>query len=82
MRQHDGGLSAYSTGAGLAWHKSTASGGGEGSNCVEAAMAATFVFVRDSKNRSGPLIAVPVPSWTAFVAVARLSSTVVMPTSA
>jgi hypothetical protein len=32
-------------------------------------MASAFVVVRDSKNRAGPQVVVPIHSWTAFLAM-------------
>ncbi|MDI5966133.1 DUF397 domain-containing protein [Streptomyces sp. SL13] len=54
----------------LAWFTSTYSDG-EGGNCVEVAAAPATVHVRDSKDRSGPLLAFAPDAWTAFVAFAR-----------
>lgn len=57
------------TGAG--WVKSSYSNG-DGGGCVEWApttVATTgTVPVRDSKNPTGPTLAVPAPAWAAFVA--------------
>ena len=47
------------------WRKSTYSGANSG-NCVEVATAARTVAVRDSKDPSGPRLAVPAASWSAF----------------
>jgi hypothetical protein len=57
--------------AGVAWRKSTFSGGA-GSNCVEVAnLVAGEVAVRDSKDRSGPVLVFTPGEWTAFVAGVR-----------
>ncbi|MEV4661816.1 DUF397 domain-containing protein [Micromonospora echinofusca] len=47
------------------WRTSTRSVGN--GNCVEVAVAADRVAVRDSKDRSGPVLAFPAPAWHAFV---------------
>jgi Domain of unknown function (DUF397) len=48
------------------WRKSSFSQGG-GSDCVEVAFAETGVAVRDSKNATGPTLAVPETTWRRFV---------------
>jgi hypothetical protein len=49
------------------WRKSSYSGNG-GANCVEVASnPAGFVLVRDSKDRSGPRLALTDQAWSAFV---------------
>lgn len=52
--------------SGVGWRKSTYSAG-QG-QCVEAARISESVCVRDSKNRSAGVLAVPPSSWSAFVA--------------
>jgi hypothetical protein len=47
------------------WRKSTRSGG-QG-NCVEVAETPATVGVRDSKDRSGPVLVFARPDWRAFV---------------
>jgi hypothetical protein len=50
----------------LNWRKSSRSGGGNGSNCVEVADAPDRVLVRDSKNPDGGILAVTPAAWSAF----------------
>ncbi|MFD0689352.1 DUF397 domain-containing protein [Actinomadura fibrosa] len=50
----------------LAWRKSTRSG--QGCDCVEAAVAARSVLLRDSKNAAGPRIRLSPPQWRALLA--------------
>ncbi|MFY1705494.1 DUF397 domain-containing protein [Micromonospora sp. WMMA1923] len=52
--------------SGVTWRKSTRSG--SNANCVEVAETAHVVGVRDSKDRSGPVLAFDRPAWSAFVA--------------
>jgi hypothetical protein len=52
---------------GLAWRKSSRSGDGNGS-CVETAAMDGTQFVRDSKNRPGPVLAFLPGGWRAFLA--------------
>ncbi|MEU3455258.1 DUF397 domain-containing protein [Micromonospora sp. NPDC006766] len=58
---------------GAVWRKSTRSG--NGGNCVEVATnllnSQGVVFVRDSKNPQGGLIAVTAAGWTAFTSSLR-----------
>jgi hypothetical protein len=49
------------------WRKSSYSGGGGGSACVEVAFVANKVGVRDSKNVSGPRLSFSGTAWRAFV---------------
>jgi hypothetical protein len=53
----------------LSWIKSSYSGA-EGGQCVEVAAATSTVYVRDSKDVSGPLLAVSPEAWAGFVASA------------
>ena len=46
------------------WRKSTYSN--SSSNCVEAAHVPGAVAVRDSKDPSGPRLAIPAATWQAF----------------
>lgn len=52
---------------GLAWRKSSRSGGGTGNNCVEVAFAESAVAVRDSKDAKGAVLAFSPSAWSAFV---------------
>ena len=52
------------------WRKSSRSGNGSDGNCVEVAFAGPAVAVRDSKNPTGSVLAVPLPAWTAFAGAA------------
>ncbi|MFJ9827166.1 DUF397 domain-containing protein [Streptomyces sp. NPDC101160] len=68
--------SSYSSGEGgncievaYDWRKSSYSSG-EGGECVEVALHPTTIHVRDSKNPSGPQLAVTPAAWAAFVGVA------------
>ncbi|OPC84545.1 hypothetical protein B4N89_29725 [Embleya scabrispora] len=49
-----------------AWFKSSYSSGG-GGECVEAATGTEVVYVRDSKNHDGPILALSSKAWTGFV---------------
>ncbi|MEO3976124.1 DUF397 domain-containing protein [Streptomyces sp. CAU 1734] len=69
--------SSYSGGSGgncievaLSWRKSSHSGGSGGA-CVEVATCPHTVHIRDSKNPTGPQLALTSPAWGAFVAHAR-----------
>ncbi|UKY49772.1 DUF397 domain-containing protein [Streptomyces inhibens] len=50
----------------LAWFKSSYSGD-SGDSCVEIAPTPTTIHIRDSKDKDGPRLAVPVEAWAAFV---------------
>lgn len=50
-----------------AWRKSTYSGG-NGGDCVEAALRTDLVAVRDSKDPDGPTLLVTPVGWRAFTA--------------
>jgi len=52
--------------AGLQWRKSSRSNANDDGACVEVALVAQVVAVRDSKNTSGPTLAFPVATWDAF----------------
>ena len=53
--------------SGAVWRKSNRSGG-NGGNCVEVALTPDVVGVRDSKNRTGPVLTVSPDAWREFVA--------------
>ncbi|MEN2419938.1 DUF397 domain-containing protein [Streptomyces sp. WAC 06783] len=50
----------------LAWIKSSYSVN-EGGTCVEVAPTPTTIHIRDSKNTSGPALAVPPTAWAEFL---------------
>lgn len=50
----------------LGWWKSSRSGG-SGGQCIEVATTGTTWFVRDSKNRTGPVLAVSPTAWARFL---------------
>jgi hypothetical protein len=52
-----------------AWRKSTYSNGT--SNCVEVAMTTPAVAVRDTKDRSGPVLLFSPADWRKFTAAVR-----------
>jgi Domain of unknown function (DUF397) len=51
------------------WRKSSRSS--DQPNCVEIAITAGAVAVRDSKHPAGSVLAVPPPAWTAFTTAVR-----------
>jgi hypothetical protein len=51
----------------IRWRKSSYSGGGENGECVEVALNAYGVGVRDTKDRQGGQLAVTADGWAAFV---------------
>ncbi|MGI5197744.1 DUF397 domain-containing protein [Streptomyces sp. CA-288835] len=53
-----------------AWFKSSYSNGA-GGECVECAYGADGALVRDSKNASGPVLAIRAHAWEAFVRTLR-----------
>ena len=53
-----------------AWFKSSYSSGPDGDSCVEIAVAPGAVHIRDSKNTTGPRLAVAPTAWADFVSYA------------
>lgn len=54
----------------LTWFKSSYSGGNDGNSCVEIAIAPRTIHVRDSKNATGPRLALTPEAWARFVSYA------------
>jgi Domain of unknown function (DUF397) len=54
---------------GARWHKSSRST--DVANCVEVALAGPVVALRDSKNPTGSVLALPAPAWRAFTTALR-----------
>lgn len=52
----------------LTWFKSSYSGG-EGGECLEVAVTPDTIHLRDSKNPTGPHLALSPTAWSAFVAL-------------
>ncbi|WP_431781606.1 DUF397 domain-containing protein [Streptomyces chumphonensis] len=52
------------------WFKSSYSSGEPDSDCVEIMDALDAVYIRDSKAKSGPTIAVPPTAWADFISFA------------
>ena len=57
--------------SGANWRRSSHSGGDNGSQCVELAVLAGRVAVRDSKNTAGGALDFPSHTLAAFVGAAR-----------
>ncbi len=53
------------------WQKSSFSGPSGDGNCVEARLSGDGVQVRDSKDRTGPVLNFTHAEWTALVAGAK-----------
>lgn len=53
--------------SGLAWRRSSRSGGGSSANCVEIAFAGPAVAVRDSKRPGAGVLVFPKTSWAGFL---------------
>jgi hypothetical protein len=56
--------------ANVTWRKASYSGN-NGGDCVEVASAAPVVMVRDTKDRGGLVLSVPVGAWERFTATFR-----------
>ena len=54
---------------GAAWRTSSASG--SGGNCVEVAVTSEDIWVRDTKDRPGPVLRFTLVEWDAFLAGVR-----------
>ena len=65
MRKGSGGDASE-----LAWFKSSYSGGTDGESCLEIAVAPGTIHVRDSKDTSGPQLALTPETWADFVTYA------------
>ena len=52
------------------WRKSSFSGG-NGGDCVEVATLADGIAMRDSKDRTGPVLTFALDEWAAFTAGVR-----------
>ncbi|MGW4319490.1 DUF397 domain-containing protein [Streptomyces sp. NPDC004684] len=57
----------------LHWFKSSYSSSSNGNDCVEVAPTPTTVHVRDSKDTSGPQLALAPGAWVDFVTYASRS---------
>ncbi|MFJ9670569.1 DUF397 domain-containing protein [Streptomyces sp. NPDC101221] len=57
----------------LHWFKSSYSSSSNGNDCIEVAPTLTTVHVRDSKNASGPRLALTPEAWVDFVTYASRS---------
>ena len=58
----------------LLWFKSSYSDSSNGNDCVEIATTPDTIHVRDSKNLSGPSLALTQEAWGDFVSYASGSS--------
>ncbi|WP_368661559.1 DUF397 domain-containing protein [Streptomyces sp. NA04227] len=54
------------------WRKSSHSSG-EGGACLEISPCPAAIHIRDSKNKSGPMLSLPAAAWSAFVGYASRS---------
>jgi hypothetical protein len=53
----------------LKWRTSTRTG--TGANCVEVGWHGGVFYIRDSKNRSGPVLTITHDDWKSFLATIR-----------
>lgn len=53
--------------SGLAWFKSSYSSGPDGDSCVEVAATPSTIHIRDSKDTTGPRLALSQEAWADFV---------------
>ncbi|MGW6396762.1 DUF397 domain-containing protein [Streptomyces sp. NPDC055134] len=53
----------------LTWFKSSYSAG-NGGECVEVASRLGLTYVRDSKDKAGPIVSLTATAWTEFVGFA------------
>ncbi|MEU4028071.1 DUF397 domain-containing protein [Streptomyces anulatus] len=51
------------------WVKSSYSDG-TGNNCIEVSDQSSTIYVRDSKNKKGPVLALSPQTWASFVGLA------------
>jgi hypothetical protein len=56
----------------LSWRKATRSGGG---NCVEVALDADLIYMRDSKDRYGPMLTLDRAAFQDFIDIVTRIST-------
>ncbi len=73
---HSGGEGGQCIEVAYDWRKSSYSGGG-GGECIEVAAHPATVHVRDSKDKTGPVLDFTPEQWSAFVEFARAYPTVV-----
>ncbi|MFE9921440.1 DUF397 domain-containing protein [Streptomyces sp. NPDC005774] len=59
---------------GLAWFKSSYSAG-DGGQCVEVAAGSGVLYVRDSKDKTGPMASLAPEAWADFVGFAARHAT-------
>ncbi|WP_328658898.1 DUF397 domain-containing protein [Streptomyces sp. NBC_00334] len=57
----------------LRWFKSSYSSSSNGNDCIEVAPTPATIHVRDSKNASGPRLALTPGAWADFVTYASRS---------
>ncbi|MFE2963994.1 DUF397 domain-containing protein [Streptomyces sp. NPDC059340] len=63
---HSGGEGGECLEVAYAWRKSSHSDG-EGGECVEVAVRPHTIHIRDSKNPTGPRLALSPTTWSAFL---------------